>query len=85
MSFFNEKRWLAFETGKFTCAKCGAEMKFEVKWEEHLYCPRCGYEVDAERYGFGSDEVYEALCPTLEARLEQEKKAEASKKKTNNK
>lgn len=41
--------------------------------------------MDAERYGFNSDEEYEALYPTLEERLEQEKKADDSKKKTDNK
>lgn len=72
-SFFNEKRLLAFETGKFICAKCGAEMKFEDKWEERLYCPKCGFKITAERYGFDSDEEYEALYPTLEELIEREK------------
>ena len=76
MSFFNEKRWLAFETGKFICAKCGAEMKFEDKWEELLCCPKCGYRVTAEKYGFDSDEEYEVLYPTLEERTQKEGKEE---------
>ena len=79
MNFFNEKRWLAFETGKFICAKCGAEMKFEDKWEEHLTCPKCGYKVDAEHYGFDSEEEYEALYQTLEERLANEKAKETEK------
>lgn len=81
MNFFNEKRWLAFETGKFICAKCGAEMKFEDKWEEQLYCPECGYKVDAEHYGFDSEEEYEALYPTLEERLAREKAKETEEDK----
>ena len=66
MSIFNEKRWLAFETGKFSCAKCGAEMIFEDKWEEHLLCPKCGFRIDAERYGFDTEEEYEAVYPIIE-------------------
>ena len=72
MSFFNEKRWLAFETGKFICAKCGAEMKFEDRWEENLYCPVCGYRVTAERYGYESEEEFNAAYPTLEEVLAKE-------------
>lgn len=87
-SFFNEKRLLAFETGKFICAECGAEMMFEDKWEEHLYCPKCGYKVTAERYGFDSEEEYEAQYPTLEELIEREKKIqqykEEAKKKAEN-
>lgn len=65
MSIFNEKRWLAFETGKFICAKCGAEMIFEDKWEEHLLCPECGFRIDAEKYGFDTEEEHEAVYPII--------------------
>lgn len=66
MSVFNEKRWLAFETGKFICAKCGEEMIFEDEWEENLLCPKCGYRVTAEMYGFDSEEEYEAVYPIID-------------------
>ena len=72
MSIFNDKRWLAFATGKFICAKCGAEMIFTDKWEETLLCPKCGYRIDAERYGFDSDEDYEAVFPIIEIDEEEE-------------
>ena len=66
MSFFNEKRLLAFETGKFICDKCGAEMIFRDRWETELFCPKCGYEVSSEKYGFESEEEYEATYPILD-------------------
>ena len=66
MSIFNEKRWLAFETGKFICAKCGAEMKFTDKWEEELLCPKCGHRIETERYGIDSEEEYDALYPIVD-------------------
>lgn len=65
MSIFNEKRWLAFETGKFICAKCGATMKFTDKWEDKLLCPKCGYEIELELYGIDDEEEYDALYPIL--------------------
>jgi len=65
MSIFNEKRWLAFETGKFICAKCGATMKFTDKWEDRLLCPKCGYEIELELYGIDDEEEYDALYPVL--------------------
>ena len=85
MSFFNEKRWEAFETGKFICAKCGAEMIFTDRWEEKLLCPKCGYRINAEMYGFDSQEEYDALYPTLEELEEQEKLKEEAVKKQKNK
>lgn len=77
--FFNEKRLLAFATGKFICAKCGAEMEFEDKWEERLLCPKCGFKVMTEHYGFDSDEEYEAQYPTLEELIERENKIQQYK------
>lgn len=68
MSIFNEKRWLAFETGKFICAKCGATMKFTDKWEDKLLCPKRGYEIELELYGIDDEEEYDALYPILSFR-----------------
>jgi DNA-directed RNA polymerase subunit RPC12/RpoP len=65
MSIFSEKFWLAMETGKFICAKCGAEMKFKDKWEDTLVCPKCGHEIDTDLYGIESEEEFEALYPIL--------------------
>ena len=65
MSIFSEEQWRALMTGKYYCAECGSEMKFTDEWEDHLICPKCGYEVDAEMYGF-TDEEYDALYPILE-------------------
>lgn len=66
MSVFNEKRRLAFETGKFICAKCGAEMELTDKWEEELLCPKCGHRIETERYGIDSEEEYDALYPIVD-------------------
>ena len=70
MSIFSEKKYEALATGKYICAKCGAEMIFEDKWEEKLACPKCGYKVDAELYGIESEEEYEALYPIVEMKGE---------------
>ena len=72
MSIFNKKRWLAFETGKFICAKCGATMKFTNKQEDRLLCPKCGYEIELELYGIDDEEEYEALYPILPAMNDEE-------------
>jgi len=82
MSIFNEKRWLAFETGKFICAKCGATMKFTDKWEDKLLCPKCGYEIELELYGMDDEEEYDALYPILPAMNDEEpsKKEDIEKK-----
>ena len=72
MSIFNEKRWLAFETGKFICAKCGATMKFTDKQEDRLLCPKCGYEIELELYGIDDEEEYDALYPILPAMNDEE-------------
>ena len=82
MSIFNEKRWLAFETGKFICAKCGATMKFTDKWEDRLLCPKCGYEIELELYGMDDEEEYDALYPILPAMNDEEssKKEDIEKK-----
>lgn len=76
MSIFNEKRWLAFETGKFICAKCGKEMIFEDRWEEHLLCPYCGYRIEVEKYGFDNEEEYEAVYPILDLTEEETESAD---------
>ena len=66
MSMFNEKWIEAMLTGNYICSKCGAKMEFEDEWEEVLICPNCGYDMDADKYGFESDEEYEAFYPTKE-------------------
>lgn len=65
-SFFNKKAIEALLTGKYICSQCGAEMEFEDEWEDVLICPCCGNSIDSERYGFESDEEYDALYPTKE-------------------
>ncbi len=65
-SFFNKKAIEALLTGKYICSQCGAEMEFEDEWEDVLICHCCGSSIDSERYGFESDEEYEALYPTKE-------------------
>jgi len=82
MSIFNEKRWLAFETGKFICAKCGATMKFADKSEDRLLCPKCGHEIELELYGIDDEEEYDALYPILPAMNDEEssKKEDIEKK-----
>lgn len=65
MRIFSEKLWLALESGKFICSKCGAKMRFKDKWEDRLICPKCGYELDTDLYGIESEEEYEALYPVL--------------------
>lgn len=50
-------------------------MKFEDEWEENLYCPKCGYKVTAERYGYESEEEFNAAYPTLEEVLARGKEA----------
>ena len=79
MSIFSEKRWEAFATGKFICAKCNEEMIFEDKWETKLICPKCGYRVASDLYGIESEEEYAALYPIIEA---EPKDAEEDQKKT---
>lgn len=82
MSIFNEKRWLAFETGKFICAKCGATMKFTDKWEDRLLCPKCGYKIELELYGIDDEEEYDVLYPILPENNDKEldKKEDIEKK-----
>ena len=65
MSFFN-KKWIADTFNhSYTCPNCGARMKFEDANEETLICTACGYDMDAEHYGF-TDEEYESLYPSKE-------------------
>lgn len=66
MSFFNEKRLEAMETGRYYCSKCNHLMEFEDEWEDSLICPSCGHSVDIDHYGVEDDEAYEALYPTKE-------------------
>ena len=64
MSFFNDKRIDAMMSGRYICDQCGSVMEWEDEWEDSLICPNCGNSVNPEKYGFSSDEEYEALFPT---------------------
>lgn len=66
MGFFNDTLVDALFTGNYVCRECGAQMEFEDEWEDILVCPSCGYSVELDRYGFDSDEEYDALYPTKE-------------------
>ena len=66
MGFFNDLLKEALFSGNYICSQCGARMEFEDEYEETLVCPECGYDVALERYGFESDEEYNALYPTKE-------------------
>lgn len=72
MSLFNEKHIKAMLTGEYFCPNCNGLMEFEDEWKETLVCPRCGYDLDVDKYGFDSDEEYEAMFPTLEEILDDE-------------
>ena len=76
MSIFNDKRIEAMNSGEYFCRECGALMGFEDEWEENLICNNCNHEEELDRYGFNSEEEYEAMYPTLEEVLacEEEKK-----------
>lgn len=63
MGFFNEKQIKAITTGIYPCIHCNTPMIWEDEWEDILICPKCGYSVETERYGF-TDEEYEDLFPT---------------------
>lgn len=60
MSFFNPARIAAMLTGVYICPECGATMKWEDEWEDTLVCPKCGNSMDSDRYGFASEEEYQA-------------------------
>ncbi len=75
MSFFNDAQTEAFRTGKYICSECGRIMLFEDDNEDVLVCPACGDSVDLDRYGFASDEEYEALYPTLDELVDNEDSA----------
>lgn len=66
MGFLNEKQVEAMLSGNYICEKCQSVMEFEDEWEDVLVCPKCGFSVESERYGFESDEEYDALYPTME-------------------
>lgn len=66
MSIFNKAQIHGFKTGEYFCERCGKLMEFEdEEARDVLVCPKCGYSVDLDHYGF-TDEEYEALYPTLE-------------------
>jgi DNA-directed RNA polymerase subunit M/transcription elongation factor TFIIS len=81
MSVFSEKYYEAIRTGKFYCAKCKALMRFVDKWEDKLICPKCGYIVETQFYGFETEEEFKAAYPTLEELLEAENKKKGKKTK----
>jgi len=56
MSFFNDAQIRGMKTGEYLCEECGSVMSFEDKWEEILVCPKCGYSVALDRYGFTEEE-----------------------------
>ena len=63
-SFFTEKRLRAMFGGGYICDECGATMEWENENEDSLVCLKCGFSIDPDRYGFDSDEEYEAMFPT---------------------
>ena len=65
MSFVSAKHLKAWETGEYPCERCDGLMEFEDENEDTLVCPKCGYSVAVDKYGF-SDEEYAALYPTKE-------------------
>lgn len=69
MSMFNQKQIDAMFGDDYICSQCGAKMEFEDEWRDNLICPKYGYEVDIDRYGFESEEEYDALFPTKEELL----------------
>lgn len=71
MSFMNEKKLAALNSGIFPCERCGEPMEWETEREDILVCPHCGYSVDWDQYGF-TDEEYEDLYPTYEELMERE-------------
>jgi len=80
MSVFSEKYYEALATGKFLCSKCKARMKFEDKWESTLICPKCGYRVETQFYGFENEEEFKAAYPTLEELEEADRRKKRNKK-----
>lgn len=77
MGLLSEKMLEGMRTGKYPCEKCGNLMIWETDREDILVCPKCGYSVDSDHYGF-TDEEYEALYPTLEELIDQEEDDEDS-------
>lgn len=63
MSIFNLKQIFGMFTGKYPCPKCGAEMEWENDSKDILICPKCGYDISSDKYGF-SDEEYDDLYTT---------------------
>lgn len=57
MSYFNPRQIEAFETGKYWCDNCGAQMVFEDDMEDTLVCLKCGSSVRVEDYGFTEEEL----------------------------
>lgn len=67
MGFFNDTVVKALKSGEYICSRCGALMEFEdEEWKDTLICPKCGHEIDYDRYGFEDDDEYNALYPTKE-------------------
>ena len=41
-------------------------MKFTDEFENDLYCPKCGFNISLDQYGFEEYRDYEALYPTVD-------------------
>ena len=66
MSIFNEKQVEAMFSHNYICPKCGGKMEFEDEYEDILICTKCNHDMELDRYGFESDEEYDALYPRKE-------------------
>lgn len=53
---FEKRRWVLAHTGKYLCAKCGAEMEFEDELEMVLVCPECGHNVTVNQFACDDEE-----------------------------
>ena len=68
MSLLNDKLRHGLVTGEYLCEECGSLMIFEdEELRDILICPKCGYSVDIDDYGFKDDpEAAERRYPTEE-------------------
>lgn len=51
MSYFNQQQIDGFLHGIWICSRCGGFMKFTDKYEDELYCKKCGHICPIEEYG----------------------------------
>ena len=59
MSYFNQQQIDGFLYGVYVCSKCGELMKFTDRFEDELYCEKCGHTCPIEDYGNEKDEYDE--------------------------